>query len=72
MLAANLVIDAAGRRTQSLTWLESMGYPKPEEERIEVGLTYATRLFQRTSEDLDGDLALIIAPTPSGHSRRME
>jgi 2-polyprenyl-6-methoxyphenol hydroxylase-like FAD-dependent oxidoreductase len=66
VLAANLVIDAAGRGTHSPQWLEAMGYPKPEEERVEVGLSYTTRLFRRRPEDLDGDSLVVIPPTPSG------
>jgi 2-polyprenyl-6-methoxyphenol hydroxylase-like FAD-dependent oxidoreductase len=66
VLAANLVIDAAGRGTHSPQWLEAMGYPKPEEERVAVGLSYTTRLFRRNPEDLDGDSIVIIPPTPLG------
>jgi 2-polyprenyl-6-methoxyphenol hydroxylase-like FAD-dependent oxidoreductase len=66
VLPANLVIDATGRGTHSLKWLEAMGYPKPEEERVEVGISYTTRSFRRSPEDLDGDLFAMIPPTPSG------
>jgi 2-polyprenyl-6-methoxyphenol hydroxylase-like FAD-dependent oxidoreductase len=43
-----------------------MGYLKPEEERVEVGISYTTRSFRRSPEDLDGDLFAMIPPTPSG------
>jgi 2-polyprenyl-6-methoxyphenol hydroxylase-like FAD-dependent oxidoreductase len=66
ILAADLVVDTAGRGSHSPQWLEEMGYPKPEEERVEVGLSYTTRLFRRDPRDLDGDLAVIIPSTPSG------
>jgi 2-polyprenyl-6-methoxyphenol hydroxylase-like FAD-dependent oxidoreductase len=65
-IAADLVIDAAGRGTHSPRWLEAIGFPKPEEERVEVGLNYATRRFRRNRGDLDGDLAVIIPPTARG------
>ena len=66
VLAADLVIDAAGRGTHSPQWLEAMGFPKPEEERVEVGLNYTTRSFRRNPDDLDGDLAVVIPQTTTG------
>ena len=66
VLAANLVIDALGRGTHSPQWLEAMGYVKPEEERVEIGLSYTTRSFRRSPEHLYGDSAVVIPPTPSG------
>ncbi|HEY7210433.1 MAG TPA: hypothetical protein VH477_09195 [Bryobacteraceae bacterium] len=61
-----LVVDTTGRGSRSSQWLEEMGYSKPEEERVEVGLCYTTRFFKRRQEDLDGDRAVIMPPTPSG------
>ncbi len=61
-----LVVDTAGRASHSLQWLEAMGYAKPEEERVAVALSYTTRWFRRCASDLDGDVAIIIPPTPAG------
>ena len=66
VLAAKLVIDALGRGTHSPQWLEAMGFVKPEEERVEIGLSYTTRSFRRSPEHLYGDSAVVIPPTPSG------
>jgi len=65
-LSAGLVVDASGRGSRTPRWLEEMGYPKPVEERVEVALAYTTRSFRRRSEDLGGDMAIIIPPTPAG------
>jgi len=65
-IAADLVVDATGRGSQSPQWLEAIGYPKPEEVRAEIALGYATRLFRRRATDLDGDLAVLIPKTPNG------
>jgi 2-polyprenyl-6-methoxyphenol hydroxylase-like FAD-dependent oxidoreductase len=46
-LSAELVIDASGRGSQSPKWLEDLGYPRPEEERIQVDIGYATAHFGR-------------------------
>ena len=62
---ADLVVDTAGRGSRTPQWLESMGYAKPAEERVEVGLSYTTRLFRRNPADLAGDVAVIVAPTPA-------
>jgi 2-polyprenyl-6-methoxyphenol hydroxylase-like FAD-dependent oxidoreductase len=46
-LQADLVLDASGRGSQSPKWLEAIGYPKPDEERIKVDIGYATAHFRR-------------------------
>jgi 2-polyprenyl-6-methoxyphenol hydroxylase-like FAD-dependent oxidoreductase len=66
VMTANLIVDATGRGSKTPQWLEQMGYQRPVDERVEVGLSYTTRLFRRRLTDLDGDLAAIIPPTPEG------
>ncbi|HLZ02511.1 MAG TPA: FAD-binding monooxygenase [Bradyrhizobium sp.] len=60
-LLADLVIDAAGRGSSSPAWLEGLGYAPPEEERIEIGIGYTTRLYRRHPTDLRGKVALVVA-----------
>lgn len=69
-LAANLVVDAGGRGSRAPLWLEEMGYERPEEERIEIGVGYTTRLYRRRPEDLPDAKFVIVQPTP-GRERRM-
>src|SRR3954451_3485974 len=69
ILPADLVVDAAGRGSHSVKWLEKLGYGAPREERVEIGLSYATRLFRRKGTDLSGDMAAIIPPEPHGTRR---
>ena len=66
VLSADLVIDATGRGSQTPRWLEALGYPRPEEERVEIALGYTTRFFRRRYEDMNGDVATVIPPTPEG------
>ena len=66
VMSADLVVDTTGRGSHSPQWLEAMGYPKPLEERVEIALSYTTRFFRRRLEDLNGDMAVIIPPTPLG------
>ncbi|PIB74366.1 FAD-dependent oxidoreductase [Mycobacterium celatum] len=43
LVAADLVVDAAGRGTRLPVWLEKWGYPRPPEEVVDVGIGYATQ-----------------------------
>ena len=46
-ILADLVVDASGRGSSSPAWLESSGYARPEEEKIEIGIGYTTRVYRR-------------------------
>ena len=65
-LPGDLVMDATGRGSRSPQWLEQMGYKKPAEDIVQVGLGYTTRFFRRKPTDLNGDAAVVIPPTPTG------
>src|SRR5579872_1533026 len=65
-LAADMVVDSTGRGSHSPQWLESIGYAKAEEERVEVALAYTTRWFRRHPQHLGGDVAVVVPPTPEG------
>lgn len=60
-VTADLVVDASGRGSSSPAWLESLGYARPEEERIEIGIGYTTRVYRRHPSDLGGKLAIVVA-----------
>src|SRR5581483_4710909 len=66
VLGADLVVDATGRGSRTPNWLEANGFGAPPEERVEVGVSYTTRLFRREQAHLEGDEAAVIPPTPSG------
>jgi 2-polyprenyl-6-methoxyphenol hydroxylase-like FAD-dependent oxidoreductase len=63
-LDADLVVDASGRGSRAQAWLEEMGYERPEEERIEIGVGYTTRVYRSRPDDLSGVKFVIIEPTP--------
>jgi 2-polyprenyl-6-methoxyphenol hydroxylase-like FAD-dependent oxidoreductase len=65
-LSGDLVVDATGRGSRSPQWLESLGYDKPLEDVVQVGLGHTTRFFRRKPTDLNGDKAVVIPPTPKG------
>ena len=60
-ILADLVVDASGRGSSSPAWLESFGYARPEEEKIEIGIGYTTRVYRRRPSDLGGKLAVVVA-----------
>lgn len=59
-LAADLVIDASGRRSHAPDWLAAAGYDRPEEDVIDADLGYATRTYHRGSDDLGGWQAIFL------------
>lgn len=49
-LAADLVVDAMGRGGRTPAWLERLGYERPEEDRVDVDVAYASRLVRLTPD----------------------
>ncbi|MER5885004.1 FAD-dependent monooxygenase [Streptomyces sp. NPDC001941] len=49
-LAADLVVDAAGRGTRAGDWLAAIGAEAPHEETIDTGLAYATRVYRAPAD----------------------
>ena len=64
VIEADLVVDATGRRSRSLEWLDELGFPTPAEDRMAVGVHYSTRLFRRDPSDLDGCRHVAVAVPP--------
>jgi 2-polyprenyl-6-methoxyphenol hydroxylase-like FAD-dependent oxidoreductase len=60
-ILADLVVDATGRGSLTPAWLEALGYQRPEEERIDVGIGYTTRLYRRQAGELCGKVAVVVA-----------
>ena len=60
-VTADLVVDASGRGSSSPAWLEGLGFARPEEDRIEIGIGYTTRVYRRRPSDLNGKLAVVVA-----------
>ena len=49
-ISARLVVDASGRNSHTPQWLESLGYPKPQETVINSFLGYASRWYEKAPE----------------------
>ncbi len=64
VLEADLVVDASGRGSRAPKWLEDLGYSPPEEEQVTINAAYATRLYRRRPEHLNGVKAVLITQSP--------
>lgn len=53
-LHADLLVDTTGRGSRTPVWLEELGYRRPVEERMTIGLAYTTRLYRSRSDMLNG------------------
>jgi 2-polyprenyl-6-methoxyphenol hydroxylase-like FAD-dependent oxidoreductase len=62
-LKADLVVDATGRGSRAPRWLDGLGYGRPAEEKISIGVGYASGTFRLVRGTLGRDLAIINAPT---------
>ncbi|MFD8019473.1 NAD(P)/FAD-dependent oxidoreductase [Streptomyces lavendulae] len=45
-LAADFVVDTGGRPSQTLKWLPELGLPEVEEDVVDTGIAYATRVYR--------------------------
>jgi 2-polyprenyl-6-methoxyphenol hydroxylase-like FAD-dependent oxidoreductase len=61
-LKADLIVDASGRDSQTPRRLERLGVRLPTEDRIHVDMTYTSRVYPRSPEQLDGQLISVIYP----------
>jgi 2-polyprenyl-6-methoxyphenol hydroxylase-like FAD-dependent oxidoreductase len=68
-LSADLVVDAAGRRSGLTTWLAALNLPQPKESVIDPLVGYATRLFAIPADDRVGFKGLYIQLAPPEHTR---
>ena len=52
-IQADLVVDATGRGSRILKWLDELGYPAPPRETMLIDLVYVSRVYQKTGEARD-------------------
>jgi 2-polyprenyl-6-methoxyphenol hydroxylase-like FAD-dependent oxidoreductase len=69
VLAADLVVDASGRGSQTPQWLAALGYGKVEESTIKVDVGYATRIYRRPDHCTFDHDVLAVYSTPPAEKR---
>ena len=65
VLPGDVVVDTTGRGSRTPAWLGELGYQRPAEDRVKIGLTYTTRHFQLDADPFGDEIAVIPAATPS-------
>ncbi|HEX3649006.1 MAG TPA: FAD-binding monooxygenase [Pseudonocardiaceae bacterium] len=65
LVEADLVVDCTGRGSRTPVWLTELGYARPEEQKIKIGLAYTTRHYRLDADPFGDELAFIPAPTPA-------
>lgn len=68
-VGAELVIDATGRGSRTPLWLGELGYLRPPEDRVDIGLGYATRTYRLRPGAIGDDVLIVTGGTP--HNPRM-
>jgi 2-polyprenyl-6-methoxyphenol hydroxylase-like FAD-dependent oxidoreductase len=63
-LAADFVVDASGRGSRSPRWLEELGYERPRETAVKIGLGYTTRIYRSDPRLLPDAKAIYAQPEP--------
>jgi 2-polyprenyl-6-methoxyphenol hydroxylase-like FAD-dependent oxidoreductase len=64
ILSADLVVDASGRGSRARAWLQSLGYTPPQELLVRVNAAYASRVYRRKPQQMNGHLGALIAAAP--------
>jgi hypothetical protein len=68
-LAADLVVDASGRASPTLRFLEAIGSAKPPTIEIGIDQAYATAIFEKPEDAPTDWLFMLHVPTPPVSSR---
>ena len=64
VLATDLVVAATGRSARIPAWLAALGYPTPEEERLDISVSYASQRLSLPADSLSGDKLVLIGARP--------
>jgi pimeloyl-ACP methyl ester carboxylesterase/2-polyprenyl-6-methoxyphenol hydroxylase-like FAD-dependent oxidoreductase len=64
LMPADLVVAATGRAARLPAWLERLGYERPAEEQLPIGVMYATRHLRLPDGALAPDKLVLIGAVP--------
>ncbi|NUR28000.1 MAG: FAD-dependent oxidoreductase [Catenulispora sp.] len=68
-IEADLIVDATGRGSRTPAWLEELGYERPAEEKVKIGLAYTTRHYKLAPGMLDEGVYSINPVASPAHPR---
>jgi len=69
-ISADLILDVTGRGTVTPKWLEALGFSRPPEDVVQVGVGYTSRIYRRQPGDLVGAELIFITANPP-HDQRL-
>jgi 2-polyprenyl-6-methoxyphenol hydroxylase-like FAD-dependent oxidoreductase len=64
VVGADLVVAATGRGARFPAWLEALGYRRPDEERLEIDMTYVSLPLRLRPGALDGEKVILVGARP--------
>ena len=64
-LSADLVVDASGRYSELPEWLSVLGLGTPRIEEVALPTHYASRIYARRPQHLNGGIALVMVADPA-------
>jgi 2-polyprenyl-6-methoxyphenol hydroxylase-like FAD-dependent oxidoreductase len=68
-VAADFVVDASGRGSQSAVWLDEWGFGQPPAIAVKINVGYATRVFERRPGEFFNSMGGVVAGTPPADTR---
>lgn len=68
-LYADLIVDASGRNSKSIDWLDTLGYPQPAITTVNPFLGYATRWYERPPNVVHDWRAIVTGTLPTSNPR---
>lgn len=68
-LTADLVVDASGRGSKTPQWLEELGYARPAETQVKIGLTYSSQFFEAPAQHTEDWTLMALNPAVNGGTR---
>lgn len=68
-IQGDLIVDCTGRNTKTPSWLEDIGFPKPQETKIDSFVGYATRRYIPPKNDNRRWKMLVILNKPTTNPR---
>jgi 2-polyprenyl-6-methoxyphenol hydroxylase-like FAD-dependent oxidoreductase len=63
-VAADLVVDTAGRGSRAAIWLGELGFPVPRTSEVRADVSYVTRHYRSEPEQLGGMIGALVTPYP--------
>ncbi len=64
IIEGDFVVDASGRGSRGISWLEALGYGAPPKSEINIGIKYTTILFDREDDPGRDEWGYIIRDFP--------